>query len=232
MPEIPASLAEFATRELRGRGMEIRTEHDARRRSDADAVTLSTGERIPTRLLCWTAGVQPAPVVRELGLPLGARRAHRGRRHDARGGQRRTSGRSATPPRCPTRPSAAQAPSPPTAQHAIRQGRRVAENVAATLRRRAAAAVPLPDARRVRRHGPAQGRRDDARRAAARLPGLVRGAHLPPGDDARAWRGRCGSWWTGRSGLVFGRASAELGQLGHPPVLERRARGEAEAEFR
>ena len=40
MPEIPASLAEFATRELRGRGMEIRTEHDARlgRRRLGDAL--------------------------------------------------------------------------------------------------------------------------------------------------------------------------------------------------
>ncbi|MEA2419399.1 MAG: hypothetical protein QOE60_1605, partial [Thermoleophilaceae bacterium] len=70
MPEIPASLAEFASRELRGRGMEIRT-NTMLDSADASSVTLSTGERIPTRLLCWTAGVTPAPVVSKLGLPLG-----------------------------------------------------------------------------------------------------------------------------------------------------------------
>ena len=70
MPEIGPRLAEFATRELRGRGIEVRTGT----RLDAveeDAATLSTGERIPTRTVCWTAGVAPPPLVRELGLPLG-----------------------------------------------------------------------------------------------------------------------------------------------------------------
>src|SRR5919106_1979323 len=69
MPEIPASLAEFATRELRGRGLEIRT-GTTLREMDERSATLSNGERIPTRMLCWTAGVKPSPVVRALGLPL------------------------------------------------------------------------------------------------------------------------------------------------------------------
>ncbi len=51
----------------------------------------------------------------------------------------RTSGRSATPPRCPTRPSAARRPRPPTAQHALRQGKVAADNVAAALAGGAAA---------------------------------------------------------------------------------------------
>src|SRR3954452_64399 len=69
MQEIPASLAEVATRELRGRGMEIRTgtRLDA---IDQSTATLSTGERIPTRTVCWTTGVRPARVIKELGLPL------------------------------------------------------------------------------------------------------------------------------------------------------------------
>ena len=68
MPEIPPSLAAFTTAELRQRGIEVRTST----RVDSveqDAVELSDGERIPTRTLCWTAGVRPPSVARELGLP-------------------------------------------------------------------------------------------------------------------------------------------------------------------
>ena len=36
--------------------------------------TLSTGERVPARTVCWTAGVKPPPIVAELGPP-----AHGGR---------------------------------------------------------------------------------------------------------------------------------------------------------
>ena len=54
----------------------------------------------------------------------------------------------------------------------------------------------------------------------ARLPGVVPRPHLPPGADARAAAAarRLVTDWT--VGLLFGRDSAELGQLGHPPELE------------
>ena len=182
MPEIPASLAEFATRELRGRGMEIRTGTSSSS-ADAGAVTLSTGERIPTRLLCWTAGVMPAPVVRELGLPLDPTGPHRGGRHHAGRGQLERLGdrrrrRRARPRPAPARAEPADLPArdPPGPAGRGERGRDAG--------RPPAAAVPLPHARRVRRHGPAQGGRDHPRRAPARLPGLVRGPQLPPGDDA------------------------------------------------
>ena len=69
MPEIPASLADFAMRELRGRGIEIHTGTLLEEVGDGWA-RLSTGETVPTRTVCWTAGVKPPAVVRELGLPL------------------------------------------------------------------------------------------------------------------------------------------------------------------
>jgi NADH dehydrogenase len=54
----------------------------------------------------------------------------------------------------------------------------------------------------------------------ARLPGLVPRPHLPPRAHARQRaRSRLLVDWT--VGLLFGRDSAELGQLGHPPVLGR-----------
>src|SRR5688500_13932618 len=69
MGETPPDLAEFCMRELRGRGIEIRT-RTTMEEVGADFVRLSSGERIPTRTVCWTAGVRPHPVVERLGLPL------------------------------------------------------------------------------------------------------------------------------------------------------------------
>src|SRR3982751_1536404 len=69
MPEIPPDLADLATRELRGRGIEIRTGTTLTEVGDEHAC-LSDGERVPTRTVVWTAGVRPHPVVARLGLPL------------------------------------------------------------------------------------------------------------------------------------------------------------------
>ena len=69
MQEIPRKLADFAERELRGRGIEIRT-NTTLERVTAHHAYLSDGEQVPTRTLVWTAGVKPQPVVASLGLPL------------------------------------------------------------------------------------------------------------------------------------------------------------------
>src|SRR4051812_2965511 len=69
MPEIPPDLADFATRELRGRGIEIRTGTTLDEVGPEHA-RLSDGETVPTRTVVWTAGVKPHPVVERLGLPL------------------------------------------------------------------------------------------------------------------------------------------------------------------
>jgi NADH dehydrogenase len=69
MPEISADLAQFALRELRGRGIEIRTGTTLEELTQTTA-RLSDGELVPTRTCVWTAGVQPHPVVERLGLPL------------------------------------------------------------------------------------------------------------------------------------------------------------------
>ena len=69
MQEVPESLSEFAERELRGRGIEVRTETTLREVT-ARGATLSDGEAIPARTVVWTAGVKPSPVVGRLGFPL------------------------------------------------------------------------------------------------------------------------------------------------------------------
>jgi NADH dehydrogenase len=216
MQEIPPSLAEFATRELRARGMEIRTgtRLDA---VDESTATLSTGERIPTRTVCWTTGVKPPPVVKELGLPL----SESGRivtdatmRVDGRENVWAIGDAAAVPDPA----KGGRQPSPPTAQHAIRQGRLVADNVAAMLAGRRARPF------RYRTLGVFVDM--GQHKAVATMMGLrLRG--LPAWFAARTYhlammpglarRLRLMADWT--VGLFFGRAAAELGQLGHPPSL-------------
>ena len=215
MPEISASLAEFASAELRRRGIEIRlsTTLDA---VEADHVVLSGDERIPCRTLCWTAGVQPVPVVAELGLPLGE------------GGRIVTDntckvpgvdgvwaiGDAAAVPD-PARPGQ---PSPPTAQHAMRQGKTVARNVANAL----AGRPPKPFTYKTLGVFVDMGRYQAvAETLSIRWRGfpawfLARTYHLSqmPGTKRRL---RITIDWT--VDLLFGRDASELGQLGHPPRL-------------
>jgi NADH:quinone reductase (non-electrogenic) len=217
MPEIPPSLAEFTTAELRARGIEVLTRTRVNR-VDERSVELSNGETIPSRTLCWTAGVKPPAVVRNLGLPLdehGRIRADSYTRVAGLDNVWAVGDAAAVPD--PARKF--KAPSPPTAQHALRQGKVAADNVAAALGngrmrkfryktlgvfvdfgRKEAVAVMLG----VRLRGfPAW--------FAARTYHLM----LMPGAARRA---RLMADWT--VGLLFGRSSSELGQLGHPPDLK------------
>jgi NADH dehydrogenase len=110
-------------------------------------------------------------------------------------------------------------PSPPTAQHALRQGRRAADNVTASLRGR----KPKPFRYRTLGVFVDMGQRNAvATVLGVRLRGFpawfaARTYHLAlmPGVARRL---RLVADWT--VGLFFGRASAELGSLGHPPRLE------------
>jgi NADH dehydrogenase len=217
MPEIPESLARFATRELRGRGVEIRT--GTRLASlDERVATLTTGERIPARTVCWTTGVRPPAVVRELGLPVGepGGRIAVDEHMLVKGFDNvwAIGDAAAVPDPAKRRRES----SPPTCQHAIRQGRVVADNVAATLR----GGRPRPFRYRTLGVFVDMGRH----KAVATILG-VRLRGFPAWFAARTYhmlmmpgmgrRLRLVVDWT--VGLFFGRASAELGQLGHPPSL-------------
>ena len=130
MQEVPRGLSEFAARELRARGIEIRTETTVKEVTGCDA-TLSGGERIPARTVVWTAGVKPSPAVGKLGLPYGqGGRVVVDRTMRVEGYEHVWAiGDCAAVPD----PARKGQPCPPTAQHAIRQGRLVARNVAAML---------------------------------------------------------------------------------------------------
>jgi NADH:ubiquinone reductase (H+-translocating) len=126
LPEIPSRLGEYAARELAERGVEIYVGTTLNSISDREAV-LGNGTRIPTRTLVWTAGVRPNPLLRELELPLD----DRGRvevdeflRVPGYGGVWALGD-------CARVPNTRSAePDPPTCQHALRQARRLAKNIA------------------------------------------------------------------------------------------------------
>jgi NADH:ubiquinone reductase (H+-translocating) len=221
MMEISPSLAEFAAAELRRRGIEIRTNTTLERVSP-DSVELSTGEVVPTRTVAWTAGVTPHPVVARLGLPLdGAGRIRADRYTQVEGFDNVWAiGDAAAVPD----PARAGQPSPPTAQHVLRQAKTAAHNVAAALgrgRRRAFRYRTLGVFVDMGRHQAV------AETLGIRWRGfpawfLARTYHLAqmPGNKRRL---RLVTDWT--TGLFFGRDSAELGELGHPRPLEGRSAG-------
>jgi NADH dehydrogenase len=216
MPEIGPKLADFAVRELRVRGIEIRT------KTTLDEVTartarLSDGEIIPTRTLVWTAGVKPHPVVAKFGLPLNATgRIDTDSRLQVKGFDNVWAiGDCAAVPD----PARKGMPCPPTAQHAIRQGRVVGRNVA----------TALGGSGRLRRftYKTKGVFVDMGRRKAVATTGpitwsgatawmLARSYHLAmmPGIGRRA---RLLVDWN--IGLLFGRDTAELGRLGAPRSL-------------
>lgn len=222
MGEIPEPLARFATRELRGRGIEVRTDTTLQEVRE-DSVTLSTGERIPTRTVAWTAGVRAHPVVGQLGLPL----AESGRiRVDSylqvEGYENVWAiGDAAAVPDAAKR---YQAPTPPTAQHAMRQGRTVARNVAAAIgtgRRRRFTYKTLGVFVDMGR-GQAVAQTLGIRWRGPAAWWLARTYHLLLMPSMRR-RARLVADWT--IGLFFGRDASELGMLGHPPNLHAQSSG-------
>lgn len=128
LPEVDQGLADYAVRELRGRGIDIKMSTTLEEVT-ADSATISTGEVIPTRTLVWTAGVVPHPSLRNLSVPL-----------DETGKVKVDSSLAVEGmPGVWALGDAAAVPNPlgglcpPTAQHAVRQAPVAAANIAAAI---------------------------------------------------------------------------------------------------
>lgn len=218
MPEVSPSLADFASRELTARGIELRTSTTLEEVTSQTA-RLSDGEVVPTRTVVWTAGVKPHPVVGSLGLPLNeqGRIAVDDSLAVADTPHVWAIGDAAA---VPDPAAKGQRACPPTAQHAIRQGKLVGRNVAAAL------GTGTPGKFRYKTRGVVVDM--GQRKAVAETMGLRwRGA--PAWFLARTYhlamipgigrRGRLLVDWN--VGLIFGRDTAELGQLGKVPRLDK-----------
>jgi NADH:ubiquinone reductase (H+-translocating) len=129
LPELDRHLSATAHRVLTGRGVEIRTGTTIEKAAD-DGVLTSDGEFVPTRSLIWCVGVRPDPLVGTLGLATSAGRLSVDEYLGVPGHPEIFAcGDAAAVPDL-TRPGEITAM---TAQHAVRQGRRVAGNIAASL---------------------------------------------------------------------------------------------------
>ncbi|MFC8240577.1 NAD(P)/FAD-dependent oxidoreductase [Streptomyces chartreusis] len=129
LPELDENLSRTADRVLRQRGVEVRMGTSVKEATHR-GVLLTDGEFVDTRTLVWCVGVRPDPLAESLELPM-------------------EKGRLLVDPylQVPGRPAlfaagdAAAVPdlekpgayTPMTAQHAWRQGKAVAHNVAASL---------------------------------------------------------------------------------------------------
>jgi NADH dehydrogenase len=213
LPEIDSELADYALRELRGRGIDIRLETTLEE-VGPDSARLSSGETLPTRTVVWTAGVSPQPILRELNLPL-----------DERGRipvdqYLRVQGLDAVWAigDCAAAPDPRGGTCPPTAQHAVRQGPTAARNIAAELGvgtarpfdyRSEASFVNLGRYKAVGRIG---------ERTFRGFPAwwLARSYHMSqiPGTARKA---RAVLDWT--AGLPFQRDISEVGSIGHRKPL-------------
>jgi NADH:quinone reductase (non-electrogenic) len=129
LPQLSERLSVIADRTLAGRGVEIRTGTSVKE-ATADGVLLSDGSMVPTRSLIWCVGVRPDPLVETLGL-------------DTQRGRLVVDTQLAVPGQ-PGLWACGDAAAVPdltmpgevtgmTAQHAQRQGRTAARNIAAAI---------------------------------------------------------------------------------------------------
>jgi len=129
LPELPKNLAEFAQRLLMKRGVELRL-NTRLAGATAEAALLAGGERIETRTLVSTVPGGPNPVVAAVDCPKDRGRIVTDPYLEVPG----HAGVWAVGDCALIMDASTGEPSPPTAQHAIREGRCAAENIAATLR--------------------------------------------------------------------------------------------------
>jgi NADH dehydrogenase len=129
LPELGPELAAYAQQKLAARGVEIITGAKVRG-VEHEVVELSDGRTIPASTLVWTAGTAPNPLIAALPVPK-------------RGGRIVVNEFLEVPDRpgvwalgdCALVPDPRSGGfHPPTAQHALREGRTVARNVVAVAR--------------------------------------------------------------------------------------------------
>ena len=213
LPDLPAAMGRYTTRNLSRRRVEL-VIGDGVTHIDESGITLKSGTLIGAGTVVWSAGVRPSPIL--ASLP--------GCEHARNGGLVVNQDMSVIG--CngvwalgdcawiPTKPAAEQSDKsawyPPTAQHAIREGPALADNIIATLRGRPTKPFSYNSLGTMASLG--------ARRGVAALPGgivltgflawfLWRSYYLVrlPGLDRQV---RVAFDWT--LGLVFPRDIAEL----------------------
>ncbi|MEU1184616.1 NAD(P)/FAD-dependent oxidoreductase [Streptomyces sp. NPDC005820] len=135
MPELGDKLGSSAQKVLRRRGIDISLGVSIAK-AGPEEVTFTDGRVIPTRTLIWTAGVVASPLIATLGAETVRGRLAVTSHMDLPGqdGVFALGDAAAVPDEAKAAKGEPDAVCPPTAQHAMRQGKVVADNVIATLR--------------------------------------------------------------------------------------------------
>lgn len=143
LPEVGPEMGAYTVVQLTKRGIDVRL--DTRLESCVDGlVKLSDGDEFPTDTLVWTAGVKPSPMIEATDLPRNQRGAVTCLPTlQVVDGDRIVDGAwsagdcAAVPDVTGTPDVNGQLPfCSPSAQHAVRQARRMADNIAATVKGR------------------------------------------------------------------------------------------------
>lgn len=132
LPEVGPELGVWTAEELRKRGIQVKMKTFLNSCVDKHVV-LSDGTELDASTIVWTAGVKPNPVVNSLGIPLGPK-GH----VDAQANLRVTGTEYVwAAGDCAQVPDLSKGPGnwcSPSAQHAVRQSKVLAENIVAALR--------------------------------------------------------------------------------------------------
>lgn len=130
LPEVSESLSAYAEKKLRSRGVEVMLETRVLGCTSSD-VRLSSGDVLLASTFVWAAGTAPSPLLASLDLP---------RTKNGRIGVDATMAVKGRPGIWAVGDSAAipdlvtGGMCPPTAQYALRQGKRLADNIRASIR--------------------------------------------------------------------------------------------------
>ena len=129
LPEVSSELGDYAAEALRRRGVEVRLNTKVQS-ATAHSVTLSGDETLMTHTLVWTAGTAPSPVLQGIGCNLDKRGAITVDPYLEVPGQPGVYALGDCA--CIADPRTGK-PYPPTAQHAIREAKVAARNIAASF---------------------------------------------------------------------------------------------------
>ncbi|TYK49316.1 NAD(P)/FAD-dependent oxidoreductase [Actinomadura decatromicini] len=133
LPEVGPEMGRWTAEALRARGIEVRLE-TLLKSAEGRHIVLSDGEEFDAGTLVWSAGVKPHPVLKETDLPLddkGRIKTTAELTVEGADGVYAAGDNAAVPDLSGTGEFTA-----PNAQHAVRQARRLGDNIVADLRGR------------------------------------------------------------------------------------------------
>ncbi|SNS72870.1 NADH dehydrogenase [Geodermatophilus pulveris] len=133
LPEVDLDMAAWTVRELTARGMDVRLNTRLESVSEGCVVKLSDGDEFASDTLVWTAGTKPNPMLKETDLPVDERgRVVCEATLQVRGlPDAWSAGDLAAVPDLTKETEGAT--TAPNAQHAVRQAKRLADNIVAVL---------------------------------------------------------------------------------------------------